>query len=147
MHRPSIISHAGSDSADRLLEGFKIDDATREGAVATEISRHFLSNLSATRGILETYMRWSVRSWPFRFLTVLFENLLIWKKPEVNILSAIVFSVSCIYPVIAISFLPSIFLSLLWYMRLLRRTGVLHSTQKTVPWKTNRATLSTIAEL
>lgn len=117
MYRSSKISNAESDSVDTQLAGSSTDDSRRVDAVAAEILRHFLSDLSATRSILETYRKWSVRSWPFRFFTVFFEILLAWNKPEVNIF----------FSVIAISLLPSIFLLLFWYVRLLRRTGVLHS--------------------
>ena len=92
---------------------------------STEILTHFFSDIGATRQLLDSYKKWTVKCGPFRYLYLIFDDILHWKKAELSLLVIVLWSWICIYPRVSI---PVVVISATmgaWYFSLLMKHGVI----------------------
>ena len=94
-------------------------------AASAQILSHFLSDISATRDIVETYRSWSVRCGPFRVLQRNIEDLMQWKSSERSILLMIFVYFFIHDPLATLASGLSASSILFWYSRLLQKSGVI----------------------
>ena len=98
-------------------------------AASAQILSHFLSDISATRDIVETYRSWSVRCGPFRVLQRNIEDLMQWKSSERNILLMIFVYFFIHDPLATLASGLSASSIFFWYFRLLQINGVIGSDE------------------